>query len=124
MFEQLNELKYKAQNGETYLVYFLKHWEATDKRGDSIVKYQIRSSDKDFVWYGRISRERAVSDLKSMPKEKGKISKKELDDRIIAHLKRLFVYVAKKALDKGYEQADTEFVFYVKPQIEKRTWRE
>ena len=124
MFEQLNELKYKAQNGKTYLMYFLKYWEAADKSGDLIVKYQIRSSDKDFVWYGRISRERAVSDLKSMPRKKGKLSKKELNDRIKAHLKRLFVYVAKKGLDKGYEQADTEFVFYKKPHIEKRIWRE
>lgn len=124
MFEQLNELKYNAQNGETYLIYFLKFWEIREQGDDYIVKYQIRSSDKDFVWYGRISKERALRDLKLTPKAVRKIPQKELGDKIQAYLKRLFMYVAKKGLDKGYEEADTEFVFHTNRSITKRTWGE
>jgi len=123
MFEQLNELKYNAQNGKTYLMYFLKYWKLSEQ-GDFIVKYQIRSSDRDFVWYGRISKERAVSDLKLTQKDAQKIPEKELNDRIEAYLKRLFVYVAKKGLDKGYEKADTEFVFLKNRSVTKRIWCE
>lgn len=54
MFKQLNDLKYDDKKGETYILYFLKFWKADDKKGDFITKYQIRSSDRDFVWYGRI----------------------------------------------------------------------
>jgi len=124
MFEQLNELKYSARNGKTYLIYFLKYWKAREKSGDFIVKYQIRSSDRDFIWYGRISKERAVSDLKLTPKDVKKIPQKELDDKIELYLKRLFVYVAKKGLDKGYEKADTEFIFCRNQSIIKRIWSE
>lgn len=124
MFEQLNELKYNAENGKTYTIYFLKFWSPEDKRDDYIVKYQIRSSDKDFVWYGRISKDRAMSDLKLTSKAKGKISNKELSHRIQEHLKKLFIYVTKKGLDKGFEEANTEFIFYKKPPIAKRIWSE
>ncbi len=124
MFEQLNELKYNAQNGKTYLIYFLKYWQVSERGDDYIVKYQIRSSGKDFVWYGRISKERALSDLKLTPKAAQKIPKKALGDKIEAHLKRLFMYVAKKGLDKGYEEADTEFVFHANRSIAKRRWGE
>lgn len=123
MFEQLNELKYNAQNGKTYLLYFLKYWKLSEQ-GDFIVKYQIRSTDRDFVWYGRISKERAVSDLKLTQRDVRKIPKKELNERIEVYLKRLFVYVAKKGLDKGYEEADTEFVFLKNQSVTKRIWCE
>jgi hypothetical protein len=124
MFEQLNELKYKAESGKQYTIYFLKFWKAKDKRNDFIVKYQIRSEDKDFVWYGRISKERVMADLELKPKDKQKMSHDKLEYRIQQHLKKLLVHVIKKGLDKGFEEPNTEFVFYKKPPITKRVWNE
>ncbi len=124
MFEQLNELKYTASNGKTYILYFLKFWQTKDKKKDYIVKYQIRSSDKDFVWYARMSKERALSDLKLTPKIRESISKKELGSEIEKHLKEIFVYVIKKGLDKDFNEPNTEFVFYKKSPVIKRIWNE
>lgn len=124
MFEQLNEFKYNAENGKTYIIYFLKFWKVENKKKDFIVKYQIRSSDRDFIWYGRISKKRVISDLKLMPKDIKKIPDKELEYRIQEHLKKLFIYVIKKGLDKGFEEPNTEFVFYKEPPIAKRVWNE
>ena len=124
MFEQLNELKHTAENGRTYVIYFLKSWQSKDKKKDFIVKYQIRSSDKDFVWYARMSRERALNDLELTPKSKKSIPKEEMRSRIETHLKKTFVHVIKKGLDKGFYEPNTEFVFYKKPPVAKRVWNE
>lgn len=124
MFEQLNELKYNAKTGKTYIMYFLKFWRAEDKKDDFIVKYQINSSDKEFFCYGRISKKRAMSDLKLTTKDVKKLSDRELEQKIQGYIKRLLLYVIKRGLDKGFEESHTEFVFYVKPPITKRIRKE
>jgi len=124
MFRPLNEFKYTAKTGKIFVIYFLKFWPARDEKNDYIVKYQIRASDKDFVWYGRISKERYMSDVKVPTNDIKSISKQALEERIQNHLKKLFIYVIKKGLDKGFEEANTEFVFYKKPPILKRAWNE
>ena len=124
MFRPLNEFKYTAKTGKIFVIYFLKFWPARDEKNDYIVKYQIRASDKDFVWYGRISKERYMSDVKVPTNDIKSISKQALEERIQNHLKKLFIYVIKKGLDKGFEEANTEFVFYKKPPILKRVWNE
>jgi len=124
MFEQLNELKYTAENGKTYIIYFLKFWQTKDKKKDFIVKYQIRSADKDFVWYARMSKERALSDLKLTQKDKKTMFKKEFISKIEKHLKQTFIYIIKKGLDKDFYEPNIEFVFYKKPPIAKRVWSE
>jgi hypothetical protein len=124
MFQQLNEFKYTATTGKTYIIYFLKFWHASDKKNDYIVKYQIRGPERDFVWYGRVSKERFFADHQNIEREKKKRSEKELDDEIKIYLKKLFIYVLKKALDKGFEEPNTEFIFYKDPPIVKRTWSE
>jgi len=124
MFEQLNELKYNAKSEKTYIMYFLKFWRAEDKKDDFIVKYQINSADKEFFCYGRISKKRAMGDLNLTPKDVKKLSDRELEQKVQDHLKRLLVYIIKKGLDKGFEEPNTEFVFYTKPPIAKRVWSE
>jgi hypothetical protein len=124
MFQQLNEFKYTAATDKVYLVYFLKFWQASDKKHDYIVKYQIRGPERDFVWYGRVSKGRFFADRKNLDRERKKRLGKELEDEIKTYLKKLFIYVLKKALDKGFEEPNTEFVFYKKPPIIKRTWNE
>jgi len=122
VFEQLNELKYKAENGKTYVVYFLEFWVATDGTGDFLVKYQIRGEDSDFFWYGRMSRERAAQDLKLPKKALQKMPDAELQEHVAHHLKHVFMHVIKKGLDKGFEKSHTEFVFSVETPIIKRKW--
>jgi hypothetical protein len=124
MFQQLNEFKYTATTGKTYIIYFLKCWHTPDKKNDYIVKYQIRGLERDFVWYGRISKERFFADRKNTDKASKKHSEIELEDEIKIYLKKLFIYVLKKALNKGFEEPNTEFVFYKKPSIIKRAWSE
>ncbi|OGC39181.1 hypothetical protein A2Y85_08655 [candidate division WOR-3 bacterium RBG_13_43_14] len=116
MFQQLNEFKYTAATGKVYIVYFLKFW----RTDDYFVKYQIRSSDKDFFWYGRMSEERARLDLKISKKEKKSIAKEDIENKIKDHLETLFVSVMKKGLDKGFEEPHTEFVFHKEPFASKR----
>jgi hypothetical protein len=123
MFRQLNELQYNAKSGETYIIYFLKFWKTKGKKGDFVTKYQIRSSDRDFVWYGRISKERVMDDLNLTPGDIKRISNEELEHKIEEHLKKLLVHVIKKGLDRGFVEPNTEFVFYKKPIIKKRVWK-
>jgi hypothetical protein len=123
-YEQLNELKYNAQNGKTYLLYFLKFWKAEDKKNDFIVKYQIRGAHKDFFCYGRISKKRALDDLQSTSRDVDGLTDQELQQEIQQHLKRLLIHVIERGLDKGFEESNTEFVFYSKPLIAKRMWQE
>ena len=122
MIQPRNEFKYKADTGKTYIVYFLKFWPATDKKNDYIVKYQIRESERDFVWYGRIAKDRFLADTKNTAEGSASKSKEELENKIKNYLQKIFTYVTKKALDKGFEEPNTEFVFYKKPPIAKRTW--
>lgn len=124
MFQQLNEFKYTAATGKTYIVYFLKFWCAERKKSDYIVKYQIRGPERDFVWYGRISKERFMVDVEKTGGDIKNFSEEELVDKIKTYLKKLFIYIIKKALDKEFEESNTEFVFYKKPPIVKRTWSE
>ena len=70
MFQQPNEFKYTAATGKIYIIYLLKFWQADDKKDDYLIKYEIRSDEKDIYWYGRISRERALLDLKISPKDR------------------------------------------------------
>jgi hypothetical protein len=121
MYEQLNEFKYTAQTGKTYIIYFLKFWQDKEKN-DYIAKYQIRSQDRDIVWYGRISKERALIDLNINAKDAKSMDKKELESKIVIHLKKLIITVMFKGLDKGYEEPNTEFVFYKEPLVAKRIW--
>ena len=123
MFESLNELKYKAENGETYLIYFLEFWVADDTK-DFLVKYQIRREGKEIFWYARMSGERAAHDLNLPKKTFEKTLEKELQTQVAQHLNKLFVHVIKKGLDKGFEESHTEFVFSVETPIVRRTWRE
>jgi hypothetical protein len=120
MFQQPNEFKYTAATGKAYIIYILKFWRADDY----FVKYQIRGSQRDFFWYGRMSEERALLDLDIGKKEKKSISKEELENKIREHLEALFVSVMKKGLDRGFEETNTEFVFYKEPFVTKRTWAE
>jgi len=124
MFQQFNEFKYTAQTGKNYIVYFLQFWPVQDKKNDFVAKYQIRAPDKDFVWYGRISKERFLVDAKIETKDIKSMPKEELQKRIESHLKTFFVYIIKKVLDKGFEEPNTEFVFYKEPPITKRIWCE
>jgi hypothetical protein len=117
MFQQPNEFKYTAATGKSYIVYLLKFWRA----GDFIVKYQIRGSDKDFFWYGRMSEERALADLKLEKKDKKSVAQEMLINRIREHMEALFVSVMKRGLDKGFEEPNTEFVFYKDLFVTKRT---
>lgn len=119
MLQQLNEFKYQAETGKVYVVYFLKFWEA----GDFIVKYQITASDRDFFWYGRISKERALLDLKISEDEAESMAKDDFQNKIREHLKMLFTSVMKKGLDKGFEESNTEFMFFKEPAIAKRVWQ-
>lgn len=121
MFQALNEFRYTAETGKNYIIYFLKFWQADN---DFIVKYQIRASDRDFFWYGRISKERALIDLKINPKDRWVIRKEEQGNKIKEHLMSLFTAVLKKGLDKGFEEPNTEFVFYKEPFVMKRRWEE
>ncbi|KPK70342.1 hypothetical protein AMJ87_08975 [candidate division WOR_3 bacterium SM23_60] len=123
MFESLNELKYTAVNGETYLIYFLEFWVADDTK-DFLVKYQIRREGKEIFWYARMSQERAAHDLHVAKEAFEKTPEKELQTQVAQHLKKLFVHVIKKGLDKGFEESHTEFVFSVETPIEKRRWHE
>ncbi len=116
MFMQLNEFKYKAATGKEYVIYFLKFWQ--DK--DYCIKYQIRGADKDLFWYGRMSEERALIDLKISKKDRKSLSKEELGNQIKDHLEAIFVSVMKKGLDKGFEEPNTEFVFPKDPFVSKR----
>jgi len=122
MFQSLNEFKYNAETGKSYIVYFLKFWRAG--ANDYIVKYEIRATDKDFFWFGRISKERALTDLKINPKEVKSITKEDLEQKIKEHLMMLFISVMKKGLDKGFEESNTEFIFYKEPFVVKRAWQE
>jgi hypothetical protein len=121
MYEQLNEFKYTAQTGKEYIIYFLKYW-IDDEKKDYIAKYQIRSQDRDIVWYGRISKERALLDLSINAKELKSMDKKELESKIVVHLKKLIITVMFKGLDKGFEEPNTELVFYKEPLVAKRIW--
>ena len=128
MYELLNEFKYTAQTKKEYIIYFLKYWldeGARDKneKGDYVAKYQIRSQDRDIVWYGRISRERALADLNINAKDARSMDKKELESKIVVHLKKLIITVMFKGLDKGFEEPNTELVFYSEPLVAKRIWQ-
>jgi hypothetical protein len=120
MFQQLNEFKYQAATGKSYIVYLLKYWPGDDH----VVKYEIRSPARDFYWYGRISRERALADLKLSAKDAKALPAEELELRIKSHLQQLFISVMEKGLDKGFEEPNTEFVFYKEPFVTKRIWEE
>ncbi len=123
MFQQLNEFKYTAKTGKVHIIYFLKFWPADYEKDDYIVKYQIRTPEKDFFWFGRISKERALLDLKISAKDM-KFTAEELENKIKDHLKMLFISVMKKGLDKGFEEPNTEFIFYKEPFVTKRVWKE
>jgi hypothetical protein len=120
MFQQLNEFKYQASTGKNYVIYLLKYWPGDDY----VVKYEIRTPDRDFFWYGRISRERALTDLKLSAKEAKALALDVLETRIKTHLQQLFISVMEKGLDKGFEEPNTEFVFYKEPFVTKRIWEE
>jgi len=124
MFQQLNEFKYEAETGKTYIIYFLKFWHAMAKPDDYVIKYQIRAAEKDFVWYGRISKARFMIDNKVADENIAAITKEELENRIQNHLGQLFIHVMKKGLDKGFEEPNSEFVFYKQPLVIKRVWHE
>ena len=124
MFQQLNEFKYEAGTGKIYIIYFLKFWHATERPNDYVVKYQIRAPDKDFVWYGRISKARFMIDHKVTDENIAAITQGELENRIQSHLRQLFIHVMKKGLDKGFEEPNTEFAFYEQPPVIKRVWHE
>ncbi len=124
MFQPLNEFKYTAENGKDYIIYFLKFWQAADKKGDYVVKYQIRAPERDFVWYARMSLERFKKDTNLSAKELKSLSKQALEERVANHLKTLFTYVMRKGLSKGFEEPNIEFVFYIEPPIARRVWQE
>ncbi len=121
MFQTLNEFKYVAETGKSYIIYFLKFWQVGD---DYIVKYEIRATDRDFFWFGRISKERALIDLKIDPGDAKSIKEEELYQKIKEYLMILFTSVLKKGLDKGFEEPNAEFVFYKEPFVLKRFWQE
>ncbi len=121
MFQSLNEFKFAAETGKSYIIYFLKFWQVDN---DYIIKYQIRAPDRDFFWFGRISKERALIDLKISSETARTMKNDELEQKIKEHLMILFTSVLKKGLDKGFEEPDTEFVFYKEPFVTKRIWKE
>ena len=123
MFEQLNELEYHAQTGKKYILYFLKFWQPEEKPGDFVVKYQIRAEKRDIVWYGRISQKRAYQDLGIDKHMQKKTSQDRIEKLIKRHLQSMLVHVIKKGLDKGYEEPNTEFVFYLDQPIIRRPWQ-
>ena len=123
MFEQLNELEYQARTGETYILYFLKFWQVEGGKGDFIVKYQIRAEARDIVWYGRMSQERAFQDLGIDTAVQKKTPPDRLERMIKRHLQSMLVHVIKKGLDKGYEEPNVEFVFYLDQPIMRRAWQ-
>jgi hypothetical protein len=122
MFEQLNELEYRARSGRKYVLYFLKFWQSEDN-GDYVVKYQIRAQERDIVWYGRMSRERALGDIGIEPRVLKETPPDTLEKMIKQHLQSVLVHVIKKGLDKGYEEPNAEFVFYCDQPITRRTWQ-
>lgn len=118
MYHKLNEFKYTAKSGKIYIIYFLKFW----KTEDYVVKYQIRTENKDFFWFGRLSFQRFLIDNKLSQEDIKKMSEDELNAKIEEHLRNLFVSVMIKGLDSGYEEPDIEFVFYKEPLVSKRKW--
>ncbi|UCG92285.1 MAG: hypothetical protein JSV97_00835 [candidate division WOR-3 bacterium] len=124
IFEQLNELKYAAETGKTYIIYFLKFWRAEDKKDDFLIKYQINTTDKEFFCYGRITKKRAISDLQLTQQDMKKLPDRELQQKVQNHLKRLIVHVIKRGLDKGFEESNAEFIFDLKPPVARREWHE
>ncbi len=120
MFQQVNEFRYNAQSGKSYIVYFLKFWKEAD---DYILKYEIRATDRDFFWYGRMSKERALFDLKISDEEAKKMPAGNLEQKILEYFRTLFISVMKVGLDKGYEEPNTEFVFYKEQLVVKRKWQ-
>jgi hypothetical protein len=121
MFQQPNEFIFNAETGKSYVIYFLKFWQESD---DYIVKYQIRTTDREIFWFGRMSKERAFIDLNINSDNIKTISKEDLDKKIKEHLMMLFTTVMKKGLNKGFEEPDTEFIFYKEPFVTKRIWKE
>ncbi|MBN2621622.1 hypothetical protein JXB22_11125 [candidate division WOR-3 bacterium] len=124
LFEQSNEFKYRAATGKEYTVYFLKFWQTDDDARDYVVKYQIRSPEGDFVWYGRMSRERVREELKIAKDVFDTYPEGTLRERVEQDLKRMFVFIIKRGLDKGFEEPSTEFIFQKGAPITKRIWSE
>jgi hypothetical protein len=122
LFEQYNEFRYKAATGKEYVVYFLKFWQTDDDPYDYIVKYQIRAEGNDFVWYGRMSRARVQEELKISPEVFDSYPEGALLERVEQDLKRMFIFIIKRGLDKGFEEPNTEFIFEKGASITKRTW--
>jgi hypothetical protein len=124
LFEQSNEFRYQAATGKQYIVYFLKFWQSDDKARDYLIKYQIRSPDGDFVWYGRMSRARVQEELKISAEVFDSYPEGALRERVEQDLKRMFIFIIKRGLDKGFEAPNTEFVFEKGAPITRRTWTE
>jgi hypothetical protein len=124
LFEQYNEFRYKAATGKEYVVYFLKFWQTDDKARDYIVKYQIRAPEGDFVWYGRMSRSRVQQELKISAEDFHRYPEGALLERVEQDLKRMFIFIIKRGLDKGFEEPNTEFIFDKGTTITRRTWQE
>jgi|GEM_PF-1131095 len=122
LFEQCNEFRYEAATGKEYVVYFLKFWQTDDDPRDYVVKYQIRASVGDFIWYGRMSRARVQEELKISPEVFDTYPEGALLERVEQDLKRMFIFIVKRGLDKGFEEPNTEFVFEKGSSIIKRTW--
>ncbi len=120
MFEQLNEFQYTI-HGKTYTIYFLKFW-IEEREKDCIVKYQIRSSERDMCWYGRMSHERMLNELHCEPKDAARLTEAEFGEMAKHHFQKVFIHVIKKGLDKGFEAPNTEFVFKENMPIERRMW--
>jgi hypothetical protein len=121
-FEQYNEFRYRAATGKEYTVYFLKFWQTDDEPSDYVVKYQIRASEGDFIWYGRVSRARVQEELKISPEVYDSYPEGALLERVEQDLKRMFIFIIKRGLDKGFEEPNTEFVFEKGSSIIRRTW--
>jgi len=113
VFQQLNEFRYKAKTGKDYIIYFLKFFPSPNKKNEYIIKYQIRTGDKDLVWYGRASKS-VASSLFNKKIKKGEDFEEDF--------KKLFVYLIKKGLDKGFEETNIEFVFSQDGSIVKQKW--
>lgn len=124
LFGQSNEFQYHAATGKHYVVYFLKFWQTDDEARDYVVKYQIRSPESDFVWYGRMSRARVQEELKISPEVFDTYPEGALWERVEQDMKRMFMFIIKRGLDKGFEEPNTEFVFERGMPITKRTWSE
>jgi hypothetical protein len=123
-FEQYNEFRYEAATGKEYVVYFLKFWQTDDEPSDYVVKYQIRASEGDFVWYARMSHARVQEELKMSPEVFDSYPEGALLERVEQDLKRMFIFIIKRGLDKGFEEPNTEFIFEKGSSIAKRTWSE